>query len=318
MKKPHLCWAIQLILMLFLGTNLAWSRDLTFYHSDSHRIENISLKNTSSDYQDLWVLIYEGQFIEEIHFEIPPYSKKNISLKEFKNSNQEIALLTKSDSFKFSEGWSQNTSTLFKFINSQNPHKNIQITNLSFSPQQLEIQYYDINKNLLLVQKSTSLGLLKSQHLELKNVARLHSIEIKSKFPIFLHPSTQFYPEIDDLRNPSDKVQFLVEYEEGSQFVVQISDSKLIERARNEIQNPQGLIVFGDLSLNLSGNNRNPSLQHQPKWSWELKNVTGLEPLAADWCQVYPEMIERMLNLILEQEQVCFRGARVIKELNYP
>jgi hypothetical protein len=319
MLKPHLCWAFFLYFVISYVPAQAGARDLTYFHHNSHQINFVTVKNTSPEPQDLWILIYEKKFIEEVHVEIPALSKKTLDLTEFKKQNQEVALLTKSDLLKVLGDWSLRSSTLYQNALPLQSPKKIEITNLSWQAQKIEIQYFNSKNEILFSENFTSQNYMQTQTVNFKSVPLLSYIQVKAQFPLYIHASTNFKPEIDlETPHAKDQIQFLAEYEEGSQFIISLTDPELIARARGEILNPSGLIIFGDLSLNLNGENRNPAISHQPKWSWSLQKVTALEPLAADWCQVYPEMLERMLSVLLEQEKVCFRGSRLLRELTQP
>jgi hypothetical protein len=315
MRQPHLCWVLFLILATFSVDSQTWARDLTYFHSHSQRIQTLSLQNTSPDPEDLWLLIYDEKFIEEVHFEIPPLSKKTISVSNYKNSQQQMSLLTKSDSLKIAGAWSQNSSTAFNSTAAFKIEAPMEITNLGLHPQTVEITYLNAKKEVLLRESIQSLNYMVTQNLKLKILSGFKFLEIKSLYPLHIPLSAHVIPSAENqVRPPLDQFQFLAEYEPGSQFIITLSDPELIEKARQEIKNPKGLIIFGELSLNHLKWNRNPSLPYQPRWSWDLQKITSLEPLAADWCQVYPEMLERMLSVLLDQVHVCFRGSRIIAE----
>ncbi|MFN8846544.1 MAG: hypothetical protein ACK5W9_06805 [Bdellovibrionales bacterium] len=317
MLQPHLCWALILSIAVFTAPLSSWARDLTYFHHDSHLINSLTVQNTSPVAEDLWLLIYEKKFIEEIHFEIPHYSKKTIFVSDYKTANQQISLLTKSEFIKTSGAWSQNSSTAFRSTQNLTLKDSVEITNLGLRPQALELLYKNSENEIILKETLMSLEHLNTQSVKLKILNNFKSLEIKALYPLYIHPSTNLIPTQDkEPVIPVDQVQFLAEYEPGSQFIIGLTDPELIEKARQEIRNPQGLIIFGELSLNHLKWNKNPSLHHQPRWSWSLQKVTSLEPLAADWCQVYPEMLERMLSVLLDQVQVCFRGSQIIAEWN--
>lgn len=305
--------------IFFLFSYRGLGQDLIHYSPESEKITELLVKNTSLETQDLWLIFYDNQYLDEAHFEIPAQAEKRLKIADLKESHWNFAVLTKSTELRLPANWQSHVSTRFeKNVRGLSQWK-VRPTNLGMEKQELEVQFQNSKGEILETQKILSSNYLKSQSLNLKVPQGAEKAVVQTHFPISLPQEKDLKVVLDSSRKKeSDTVYFLLEYEPGSTFVAPIKDPRLVAQAREEIKNPKGLILFAEIDHSGTGLNRNWSLTHQPYWSWQIKEVTGFYQLAADWCQAYPEMIERMLHPLVTQEKVCFGGSQLVSEVSAP
>ncbi len=321
----HLRPGFFLIFAIILHSFPSLAQDFVYQSPHTESSYQVQVANKSKEAQPVWVLFYQDEFIEEHYFEVPALAQKKLSLDGLKKPNWNFAVLTKSlmvspvetnPSVKSSWSWSPTTRYELK-IKSQK-ELSLNFFNLYLEKQKISLTYLDARS--VVIKKS---GFHSASFRQ--SLSRVESIPsgtarllIESEAPIQVTTAEVMAPMIATNRKASTAFKyFLVQNGSGgSTFVAPIDDSELIARAKQEIINPQGYIVFADVELNTTQANRNFSISTKPYWSWSIKKVTGLAQIGADWCQAYPEMIERMLHGFLRQEKVCFRGQRIIRELS--
>ncbi len=274
------------------------------------------LYNKSTETQEAWILFYEGQFIEEQYLEIPPQALLTVDIRAWHpNPNRpDWAVLTKNSELELPTGWRRDKGSFFE-ITLNNPEE-IQILNLFPQEQEIRLVYQNEKGQALETEIRTSPQYLKSENWQLSPPAGSQRLQIKAQANIMLQSKGQVQIQRDESRKPiTNRVHFLVSGEDGSSFVAPIEDSKLITKAREEMKNPQGFMIFADLDLNNDEPNRNLVSKNREYWSWKIKRVTGLSQVGADWCFAYPEYIERMLHIWMNKKRACFRGQKIIREL---
>lgn len=292
---------------------------MVYFHPKSSELSEFVIENSSSEPQEFWVLVYQNEFIDENDFQIAANSKMKIRLQDIKLESQDFAVLIKSNSLKLSKEFQSDTSTLFEKI--VHPSQEIQISpiNLWIHEQTLKIDFLDSNNNVLESHTAKSNSYLKSNPLNTTSPAGSYKIRVQSQQKIAFSPQDQMKALIDQSRNPASSDEpvayFLVENDKHSSFVAPIKNPELIQRAREEITNYQGYMIFAEIDFNEADINRNHLSPLQPYWSWKITEVTGLAQIGSVWCQTYPEMIERMLFQLVEQKRVCFPGQRIVREL---
>ena len=101
-------------------------------------------------------------------------------------------------------------------------------------------------------------------------------------------------------------------------FVVKMSDSALLEKARDQIRNPQNeKIIFGTVVLGHSNFNRDFYKKDKSFWSWSVGTVTNISDLAATWCNGSPQLVEDVLvDWLNNPGKICFWNYRILKELS--
>lgn len=315
MKKPQY-WIYTLI---FIFSGLLKAEDIIYFHPKSDELSEFVIENTSSEFQDFWVLVYENEFVDEHHFSISGRTKMKVQLKNIKQPHQDFNVLIKNTKIKLSQDFQKESSTLFeKNVNSQ---KNLllSVINLWVAEQIIKIDFLDQKNHLISSTDHKTNSYMKSNFIQLDVPAGASKVLIQAPQKIAFSPDSQMRALVDSSRTPDnaneDVIHFLVENGTGSSFVAPIKNPELINKAREEITNFQGYMIFADIDFNESDINRNHLTPLKQYWSWKITEVTALAQIGADWCQAYPEMIERMLYQLINQKRVCFRGQRIIREL---
>lgn len=321
----HLRPGFFLIFAIILQYFPSLAQDFVYQSPHTENSYQVQVMNKSQETQGVWVLFYQDEFIEEHHFEVPALTQKKLNLDGLKKPNWNFAVLTKSllvspletnPNAKSSWAWSPTTRYELK-IKSQK-ELNLNFFNLYLEKQKVTLTF--LNSRSAVIKKSEFHSASFRQSLSRVEALPLGTarLVIESEAPIQVTSTEVIASAVATSRKVSAAFKyFLVQNGVGgSNFIAPIDDPDLIARARQEIVNPQGYIVFADVELNTTQANRNFSMPTKPYWSWSIKKVTGMSQIGADWCQAYPEMIERMLHGFLRQENVCFRGQRIIKELS--
>ncbi len=321
----HLRLGFFLIIAIILQSFPSLAQDFVYQSPQTESSYQVQVVNKSNETQPVWVLFYQDEFIEEHHFEVPALTQKQLSLYGLKKPNWNFAVLTKSllvspietnPNLKSTWAWSQTTRYELKI--KLQKELNLNFFNLYVEKQKISLTYLDAKS--VVIKKSEFHSASFRQSLTRLEALPLGTarLVIESDAPIQVTTSEAIAPQIATSRKASTAfTYFLVQNNSGgSTFIAPIDDPELIARAKQEIINPQGYIVFADVELNTTQANRNFSMSTKPYWSWSIKKVTGLSQIGADWCQAYPEMIERMLHGFLRQQKVCFRGQRIIRELS--
>lgn len=310
---------LTFLLFILALSPVVMAEDLIYHTTSSDEVSLLKIDNQSYQDQDFWLLFYEDSFIEERHFEIRARSQKTIQVGDYKQATWKMSVLTKSNQVKLPAQWQIQKSTLFEKSVAGVQKLKLNPINLWKNPQELTLEYFDINNHLIHKNKVSTDAYLKSKTLEVDVPKQAIRMKIKSTHLLTFPSADKVGFLVDNSRElpPAAKTThyFLVSNGTHSSFVAPIQDPELVAKARQEITNYQGFMVFAEIDYNEKDPNRNLASPLKPYWSWKLTKVTDLTQIGADWCQTYPEMIERMLDLMISQKQVCFRGQRIIKEL---
>ncbi len=306
-------------LVLLIGLS-AEARDYIYHNSETTGLYEIEVQNKTRTSQPIWILFYEDEYIEEANFDIPAGSTQKISLDGLKKPNWNFSVLSKSPLVKpvqTTSLWESSPSSRYEMKIKNFREFTLNTFNLYPEKQKVWLTYLNANSEVISETEFTTASFRKNLSRTEKVPAGATYLNIEAESPLVLTSSENFKPVIDTNRPaPSSFKYFLVQGgTDGTNFVAPIDDPKLIQKAREEIINFQGYIVFADIELNKTQANRNFASSEKSYWSWSIKKVTTMSQIGADWCQAYPEMIERMLHGILRQGSVCFRGQRIIREL---
>lgn len=321
----HLCPVFAIIFVLLTLPQTAKARDYIFQNSETDSKNQVVIENKSPEAEPVWVLFYQDEFIEEAYFEIPAHSKKTLLLDQIKQPAWNFSVLTKSmkvtpvnSSLNLLDRWQLKASTRFEVSLQKQSSLQMKYFNLFIERQKVTVSFLNSFGKVLGQSEFLTSSFRKSLQRTEQIPSGATKLLIESEAALSIGSSLAVSPALDDARSVSENFKyFLVQNGPGgTSFIAPIDDPQLIERAREEITNPQGYIVFAEIELNRNQANRDFSSLKKPYWSWSIKKVTGMAQIGADWCQAYPEMIERMLHGFLRQQRVCFRGQRIIRELS--
>lgn len=304
--------------VLTFGMLTVQAEDLIYHHMDSEKQNTLTLFNKSLESQDFWILLYKDQYLEEHYFEVSAQSRLYVDVRSFKGPNMDWAVLTKSADVLLPPGWSLERGTRYNLKRaSESSDATVRVLNLFPKTQEVHVHYYNTLNQLMHTETYHSSTYLKSSSLSLNWPAGSYRAEVRTDSSIMLQANIPYDVLTDTSRtSDSSRAYFLVGDSQGGSFIAPMEDPDLIAKARAEILNPQGHILFADIDMNSTDPNRNMNSNTKAYWSWKVKKVTGLSQIGADWCHAYPEYIERMLHFWVRQEKACFRGQRILKELS--
>ena len=105
----------------------------------------------------------------------------------------------------------------------------------------------------------------------------------------------------------------------GDQFIVKIKDPAMVQKARDQITNPQlHKIVFAKIKLGNQGYNRNMIKKEKSFWSWSVTEVTNISDFGSTACNGFPQMLEDQAEAWVKGlGKICFWSYRIKKELSY-
>lgn len=105
----------------------------------------------------------------------------------------------------------------------------------------------------------------------------------------------------------------------GDQFVVKIKDPAMVQKARDQITNPNlHKIVFAKIVLGNQGFNRNMIKKEKSFWSWSVSEVTNISDFGSTACNGFPQMLEDQAEAwVRGLGKICFWSYRIKKELTY-
>lgn len=103
----------------------------------------------------------------------------------------------------------------------------------------------------------------------------------------------------------------------GDQFIVKINDPTLLQKAREQIANPNmHKIVFAKIQLGHQGFNRNLLKKEKSFWSWSVSEVTNISDFGSTACNGFPQMLEDQAEAwVRGLGKICFWSYRIKKEL---
>lgn len=197
--------------------------------------------------------------------------------------------------------------------------KNLHIDENQFSITELDRFHKAIQ------QQTIQLNRLETQ----KKSITLHSktawVKVSAQFKFLTYSVQSLQVKFADLVRPqvvpvkTDGTYFLVgrKNDKTENFVVKISDSTLLQKARDQIKNPQNeKIIFGSVVLGHNNTNRDFSKKDKSFWSWSVGEVTNISDIAATYCNGTPQLVEDVLvDWLQNPGKICFWNYRILKEL---
>lgn len=101
-------------------------------------------------------------------------------------------------------------------------------------------------------------------------------------------------------------------------FVIHLTDSDMIARARSLIANPNSeKIVVGEVKKGPGNHNRNLFSKDRAPWSWHVSRVTNFSDFASTACNGIPQIVEdRALSWVNDPGRICFWTYRLKREIS--
>lgn len=198
--------------------------------------------------------------------------------------------------------------------------------NIFTSENSITIQYLD-RKHQVLSEQNFKIDGLAVQNLILKPITPFSFIKIFSKEKSAFHLILK-----NEVLNPfiiqpkktivdSHLKYFLVSPKivlpGTEQFIVQISEPQMIQKAQQQIDHPDSeKIIFATLKPGSQGINRNLNSQEKSLWTWSIGEVTNISDLASTACNGTPRFVEDYLTQWLnDPTKICFWNYRIIREV---
>ncbi len=319
---------ICLTLLVFTGKAWAWE---TWNLPVEVELPTLTVSNQTLKSQILWIAgpWKPGSNPQDSSFEIPPKQSLQIDLKTFSNQTWLTLNCETSQALKiFLEGPQSSLTEIPSGVATRWKVRpatsgDLILFNLAPFEQTLQIEsalqsYPSIrlaaHGKTRLPQSTNpySTGLI-----TITGEARLNGLWLHTKDtrPLNLDPQAV------TLKPPSSSAYFRLSSSRNDQsFVVSLTDPKLIQQARQQIQKPSDFsprILIGKVELGNGGYNRDFSKSHAPPWSWHVSQVYRFAELASQDCDGSPELVEEVLGLWVQSPgNICFWSYRIVEELS--
>ena len=198
--------------------------------------------------------------------------------------------------------------------------KNLHIESNSFTISELdfsqkEIRSQTVELESLTTSKQQIIPTNKTAWIKASAKNKFFTYSIKSKVVQFADLVKPEVVEVD-----TNAIYFLAGHRSHSaeNFVIKIIDPTLIEKARDQIKNPQiEKIIFATVQVGHGNFNRDFSRKDKSFWSWSVGEVTNISEIGSDWCDASPQLIEDVLvDWLQNPGKICFWSYRIKKELS--
>ncbi|MES2801306.1 MAG: hypothetical protein V4654_02340 [Bdellovibrionota bacterium] len=298
--------------------------------------QTVSVENKSNKEQTVWLQEWDKYIVDEVDHVIPAKSKIHLQLShDPSTSTQDYSLLaldtpkdlvieTNCDLRDIVTADSLEGGVVYYKIN---PHainevqlKNLfpgrntfYIEDLSFTkksaPLEIDVEGRELFKFTLKPEPTSTWVKITARERFRSNVITLAAI-LK---PAYVEPQRSIAS--------ADEKYFLMGASDntGDQFVVKIKDPVMVQKARDQITNPNlHKIVFAKIALGNQGYNRNMIKKEKSFWSWSVTEVTNISDFGSTACNGFPQMLEDQAEAWVKGlGKICFWSYRIKKELTY-
>jgi len=310
--------------------------------------EKIVIENLSANKLTFWLQTWNTSLVDETGYTVEPYQTADFSLKnDLANTEQHYSILNlnskiqASKDFKITSKCLDNQPSQLPEINSQQggmltfnisflAKKQLEVANLSALKNDIYVFEYDLNHNLVTTQ-TFNLSSREHKFINLETDAKTNSIQVfgSQNTKIFMKNKNSYvtptHITVQKSVPENNAVYFLIaprqvqniETSKDDQFIVKITNPKLIEKARDQIKNKNlEKIIFGQVVLGHQGFNRNLGSKNKNFWNWSVSVVTNIADLGSTTCNGFPQLIEdRSEFWINNPGNICFWNYRIKKEL---
>jgi hypothetical protein len=230
------------------------------------------------------------------------------------------------NSHKFAQQLSQQSGQKLDQASAQQEQQIIWLQNIYPGPNTVKLEYLNFAFQVV---SSTEVTLAPSQYSKVApptapdwSYVRVSSDKKYNAFNLIssrLSPPVLISPVRSAPINPESASYFLVgpRKSDGDSFVVKITDTALIARARDLVQHPEKeKIVFGRVIKGSQGFNRNWFKKEKTHWSWSVSEVTNFDDIGSTACNGNPQFLEDRVDFwINDPGRICFWNYRIKKEL---
>ncbi|WP_374028703.1 hypothetical protein [Bdellovibrio bacteriovorus] len=327
--------------MVFLSTTPSAASDVVYAPAFCEPSAlTVFVKNKTSEAQRLWTQVRFGSEIQELHHDLDPKSTIKIRGTEFLPAKMAFSLKAWSkNSLQITASCDEGGSTPLSDVTSPaQSHAlpsgvqavKIHVLNLFLKSQTVHLKAFN-RYGLVVDEKTVSLNnyydteTLKwsfktdVSRIEIAGPERFHSLLFYDSFgtekpspamalkPVELAPAVQNKYFLVSTKDPRPE----------EAFVVAISDTEMIEIAREQIRNPalEKIIVAG-IELGSGGYNRAFLSRDKSPYSWSVNRVDAFADFAHIDCDGSPDLTEeRLLQKLEAGGRICFWRYRVVREL---
>jgi hypothetical protein len=293
----------------------------------------LQIQNNSPHAFSVWLQKFDKNLVQEIEIELADKSTIIYPLENI-TKDEHYSLLHFAEKLAVEVVYKCNNKTyaansfeggVITFQKSDNKENLVVVENLYSGKNSVQIHLKDKYFNIIQT-KDLELASFKKYYFDIpKDLTAWTSVQINAthKYSVFyLDQQTNPKPltvkpqpsEIDTKAN-----YFLVGPRSGAgdSFIVKITDTSIIEKARDLIKNPQKeKMLFAKIQKDHMGFNRNWSKPEKSFWSWSASEVTSFGELGSTACNGTPQQVEDRVDFWVEDPgQICFWNYRVKKEL---
>ncbi|MBK7963478.1 MAG: hypothetical protein IPK04_21165 [Bdellovibrionales bacterium] len=310
--------------------------------------QSLKISNSSEEVQPIWILIKGQGFFKELIYRVPARGQLYLNEVDFLPTGLEYAIKTASPQVSASRHiengiWIQGSTMTSPQVTYQVPGTpfgtpwpvaKLVLQNQNYNPQTFLVRFRDRSFRTLKEETAHSLGFFQtSTHLlnlppettslEILGKGRLHSrIRIEKNTP---QNGISYAGEWQEGRSfrrievptPSTQTYFLLSNQSRSDsFVVALTDAVLIKGPK-KFWRVIGYLCFLDKLKPLKKSwNRPFHGSDRTPWSWTVSKVTNFAEIGSIVCDSTPALVEEALPVWLRQQDICFWGFRLIRELS--
>lgn len=322
------------LLLIFLATSSAQSE--VFRWPKLCANQTVSVENKSNQEQTVWLQEWEKYIVDEADHIVPAKSKIFLQLSHDPSiSSQDFSLLaldnpkalkieTHCNLRDTANADSLEGGVVYYKIN---PHlrNEVQLKNLYPGRNTFYIEELNSAKKSAVLEIDVEGRELFKFTLKTEPSVKWIKITAHERFRTSIHTAnTTLEPshvEVQRSVASTDEKYFLMgSYDNiGDQFIVKIKDPAMVQKARDQISNPDlHKIVFAKIALGHQGYNRNLTKKEKSFWSWSVTEVTNISDFGSTACNGFPQALEDQAEAwVRGLGKICFWTYRIKKELTY-
>lgn len=315
------------------------ARAENFYSPLLCAVEDTSLRvqNSSSQSQAFWFQELGAKPFYEAYVSVKAHGQLTVALKDYLSTTASaVSLKTQNSTLSF-KAFCKSTQKTWNIEGQHSPWKKLSLLNAS--PQfQIEFANLSQQNNPVEISFESFFGSQSSQSLVLPEGFARTSLKLSPPWgasslkiralgrwsgKAFDSSGQELLLEDETLiqGTPPPARYFLFQSQDpGTQdnFVVAMTNPKLIQESLVQIQNPQqARLLVARIEKSLQGFNRDLSSPTKAPWSWHVVEAQNYADFAHISCDGTPNLVEERLNSWLYETggTICFWSYRVVREL---
>lgn len=294
----------------------------------------IRLQNTGSRPKRLWLQKRVGTQLQEEEFLLAAQIETVVDIKDqpketlysisTESIDPDLVVHYQCDNISYDFEYTADAELIYKVKNKQdfklsarNIYKSLTLVNVEFLDSKhktLEEQNFEIQghtQNVLEIKSEALYSYIRIKSHEKTSLFLVSNYEILH--PFIIQPKTTSI----DSRAKYYLVSPKVVTPTTDQYIVQITDPQMIQKAQQQIDQPHlEKIIFASLKEGSNGFNRNLNSKEKSLWTWSIGEVTNISDLASTACNGAPQFVEDYLTQWLNDPgKICFWNYRIIREV---